>query len=68
MFRILVVGILILSISVRVSKAFTGPKISSPGYFKDRFDFITQNYNNNVNKNLELKMKPKPNRKVCYNF
>ena len=62
MFRILVVGILILSISVRVSKAFTGPKISSPGYFKDRFDFITQNYNN-ANQNLKPKMKPK--RKVC---
>ena len=61
----LVIGILVLSIcSVRVSKAFPA-KISSPGYFKDRFEFITQNENNdNPNQNLEPTMKPKPNRKV----
>ena len=65
MFRILVIGILMLSIcSVRVSKAFPA-KISSPGYFKDRFEFITQNENNNNPKqNLEPTMKPKPNQKV----
>ena len=55
MFRILVLGILLLSISVRVSKAFP-THISHPEYFKDRFDFITQNY--------KPTMKPKPNRKV----
>ena len=44
-----------LLISVRVSKAFP-THISQPEYFKDRFDFITQNY--------KPTMKPKPNRKV----